>query len=100
MEVKLSQARPIGFFALASLFSLIGHLPRPKVPRRLMKAPIGYRGVIVGLIVFVAFWSSRLLTGSLTGTKEPSSSLCHLKFLARTSLSQNIKIYTCICVFR
>ena len=100
MEVKLSQARPIGFFALASLFSLIGHLPRPKVPCRLMEAPVGFRGGIIGPMVFVAFWSSHLLTGSLMGMKEPSSSLCHFKFLARTSLSQNIKIYTCICVFR
>ena len=75
MEVKLSQAGPVG------------HLPRPKVPRQLMEPPVEYCGGVVDLMMFAAFWSSRLLTGSLTGMEEPSGSLCHFKSLARTSLS-------------
>ena len=90
MEVKLSQVGLVDFFAPVSLFSLVGHLPCSKVPHRLMEVPIGYCGGVVGFMVFATFWSSRLLTGSLSSTEEPSGSLCHFKSLARTSLSKSI----------
>ena len=49
MEVKLSQVGLIGFFTHVGLFSLVGHLPRSKVPRQLMEAPVRYRGGVIGL---------------------------------------------------
>ena len=57
---------------------------RPLFPHQLMEAPVEYCGRVLSFMVFAAFWSSRLLTGSLTGTEESLGSLCHFKSLART----------------
>jgi len=86
VAVKLSQAGPIGFLVPVGLFPFIGHLPRPKVPCRLMEVPVGYRGEVVYfmvLLLFVIPFTRR----KLMGLEEPLASLCHFKTLARISLS-------------
>ena len=86
MEVKLSQVGPVGFITPIGLFSLVGHLPRSKVPCWVIEAPVGYHGGVIDFMVSLLF----VLPSThrkLMGTEEPLASLCHFKSLTRTSLT-------------